>query len=101
MSRADTALSRRGLMAGASLAAVVGTVGLLPRRSAAMVHMPADQVPYYYRFKLGDSEATVVSDGVLPLGDPAGSFLGLTKDEITRQLSDNFLPTDNIVLEQN
>ena len=42
--------------------------------------MPADQAPYYYRFKLGDAEATIVSDGILPLGDPNGSFLGLTKD---------------------
>lgn len=66
-----------------------------------MVQMPTDQVPYYYRFKLGDAAATVVSDGILPLGDPAGSFLGLSKDEINQQLSDNFLPTDNIVLEQN
>jgi glyoxylase-like metal-dependent hydrolase (beta-lactamase superfamily II) len=101
MGKADAALSRRGLMAGASLAAVAGAAGLLPRRGSATVRMPADQVPYYYRFKLGDSEATVVSDGILPLGDPSGSFLGLTKDEINKQLSDNFLPTNNVVLEQN
>jgi glyoxylase-like metal-dependent hydrolase (beta-lactamase superfamily II) len=101
MSKADAALSRRGLVAGVSLAAVAGATGLLPRRSAAMVQMPADQVPYYYRFKLGDAAATVVSDGILSLGDPSGSFLGLTRDEINKQLSDNFLPTNNIVLEQN
>jgi glyoxylase-like metal-dependent hydrolase (beta-lactamase superfamily II) len=101
MSKRDIALSRRGLMAGASFAAVAGAVGLMPHEGAAMVQMPTDQVPYYYRFKLGDSEATIVSDGILPLGDPAKSFLGLTKEEISQQLTENFLPTNNIVLEQN
>ena len=42
-----------------------------------------------------------MSDGPLPLGDPSGAFLGLSKDEIKRQLNDNFLPLENAVLEQN
>ena len=53
------------------------------------------------RFKLGNMEATVISDGTLPLGKPGDAFLGLTQDDIRRQLTDNFLPPDNIVLEQN
>ena len=63
--------------------------------------MLGTQAPYFYRFKLGDAEATVVSDGVLPLGDPTQAFLGLSKEEIARQLSSNFLPLENAVLEQN
>lgn len=46
-------------------------------------------------------EATVISDGALPLGPPGDAFLGLSKEEITRQLTENFLPADNVVLEQN
>ena len=59
------------------------------------------QAPYFYRFKIGTAEATIVSDGPLPLGDPNASFLKIDKAEIGRELTDNFLPTNNAVLEQN
>ena len=95
------ALPRRGLIAGASFATAAGLVGLSPGSALAKVAMPTNQAPYFYRFKLGDAQATVVSDGPLPLGTPGQSFLGLSKEEIDRQLTDNFLPTNNIVLEQN
>ena len=62
------ALPRRGLLAGAAL---VGTAGLLADPSLAKVTMPTGQAPYFYRFKLGDAQATVVSDGPLPLASPA------------------------------
>jgi glyoxylase-like metal-dependent hydrolase (beta-lactamase superfamily II) len=92
--------SRRSLLgAGAALAAI-GT-SLPPRDAFARAPMSNTQAPYFYRFKLGSVEATVVSDGPLPLGDPSGAFLGLSKDEIAKQLTDNFLPLENAVLEQN
>ena len=56
----------------------------------AKAPMLGTQAPYFYRFKLGNAEATVVSDGPLPLGDPTQAFLGLTKDEIARQLIEQF-----------
>ena len=73
----------------------------LPGVANAKMPLGQAQAPYYYRFKLGTAECTVVSDGVLPLGDPNASFLNITKDEIARELTDNFLPTSNAVLEQN
>ena len=63
--------------------------------------MGQPQAPYFYRFKLGSAECTVVSDGVLPLGDPDASFLKLSHEEIARQLRDNFLPEKTASLEQN
>ena len=59
------------------------------------------QAPYFYRFKLGNFEGTVVSDGTLPLGKPEDNFVGLTNAEMGKQLTDNFLPLENAVLEQN
>src|SRR5262249_54412105 len=59
------------------------------------------QAPYFYRFKVGSIEATAVSDGPLPLGDPSGTFLGVSKDEIAKILTDNFLAPDAATLEQN
>jgi glyoxylase-like metal-dependent hydrolase (beta-lactamase superfamily II) len=91
-------LSRRQWLTGA---AAVGVFSIRPDFADAKAPMSKTQAPYFYRFKIGDAQATVVSDGPLPLGDPSGAFLGLSKDEIKQQLTDNFLPTDNALLEQN
>src|SRR5437660_932318 len=93
--------SRRGLLTGAAAVAAASTLGLSASPARALATMPADQAPYLYRFKLGDAQATIVSDGILPLGDPTSNFTNITKEEIQRQLRDNFLPVDKIVLQQN
>jgi glyoxylase-like metal-dependent hydrolase (beta-lactamase superfamily II) len=93
--------SRRGLLTGASAIAAAGTLGLASRSAQAFAPMPTDQAPYLYRFKLGDSQATIVSDGILPFGDPTANFANITKEEIQKELHDNFLPPDKIVLQQN
>jgi glyoxylase-like metal-dependent hydrolase (beta-lactamase superfamily II) len=95
-----TSLSRRRLLQAGSATLAAGLSGTaFP--AFAKAPMLGTQAPYFYRFKLGNAEATVVSDGVLPLGDPTQAFLGLSKEEIARQLSSNFLPLENAVLEQN
>ncbi len=94
-------ISRRQLLAGGT-AMAVGASALAGIPSAdAKAPLLGTQAPYYYRFKLGSAQVSVVSDGPLPLGDPSGAFLGATKEEIAKMLSDNYLPTDNVVLEQN
>jgi glyoxylase-like metal-dependent hydrolase (beta-lactamase superfamily II) len=95
----DMMLSRRRLLQGGSAALAAGFAGTLP--ALAKAPMLGTQAPYFYRSKLGNAEITIVSDGPLPLGDPNAAFLGLTKDEIARQLDSNFLPLANAVLEQN
>ncbi|MBI1206508.1 MAG: MBL fold metallo-hydrolase [Azospirillum sp.] len=85
---------RLGAAAGLGLA-------LAPGLALARAPMLGTQAPYFYRFKLGQAEATVVSDGTLPLGEPSGAFLGAGKPELAKMLSDNFLPPENVVLEQN
>jgi glyoxylase-like metal-dependent hydrolase (beta-lactamase superfamily II) len=86
-------------------ASAVGALGVLGagRWQSALARAPmlGTQAPYFYRFKLGTAEATIVSDGILPLGDPHANFLGLTPEAMDKQLRDNFLPNDNAVLEQN
>jgi glyoxylase-like metal-dependent hydrolase (beta-lactamase superfamily II) len=64
--------------------------------------MQNTQAPAFYRFKVGAIEATVVSDGSLSIGEPTPDvFVGLSKEQLLKVLTDNFLPTDNVVLEQN
>jgi glyoxylase-like metal-dependent hydrolase (beta-lactamase superfamily II) len=97
----QASLSRRRLLAGASVAAAASFVG---GASPVMAKAPMQntQAPAFYRFKVGAIEATVVSDGPLPMGEPKPDvFVGLSKEQLTKALTDNFLPTDNVVLEQN
>ena len=90
--------TRRQLLATAA----VGTAAFaLPMRALAKMPLGQPQTGFFYRFKLGSAECTVVSDGQLPLGDPNVAFLNISKDEIARELQDNFLPAANAVLEQN
>jgi glyoxylase-like metal-dependent hydrolase (beta-lactamase superfamily II) len=103
MASTQISLSRRRLLAGVggtTAAAVIGGASMAPARAKAP--MQNTQAPAFYRFQLGAIEATVVSDGPLPMGEPKPDvFVGLSKDEFGKALSDNFLPTDNVVLEQN
>src|SRR5262245_56810209 len=84
---ADTSLSRRRLLAGASATTALGFIGT-----------PA---PAFYRFKIGSIEATVVPDGPLAIDPAARTFRGPTADELGQMMSDHFLPADNVVLDQN
>jgi glyoxylase-like metal-dependent hydrolase (beta-lactamase superfamily II) len=92
------ALSRRTLLGAA---AVAGVAGLSAPRALAKAPPLNTQAPYFYRFRIGAFEATVVSDGALPLGEPSGGFLGTSKEELGKMLTEHFLPPDNVVLEQN
>jgi glyoxylase-like metal-dependent hydrolase (beta-lactamase superfamily II) len=100
----DNTISRRAALLGASAIGASTVVdGLLLSTTPVLAKAPraTTQPATYYRFDVGDMQATVVSDGPLPLGEPSGSFTGISKDEVRKSLSDNFLSPDNVVLEQN
>jgi hypothetical protein len=62
----EISLSRRSLLVGASAAGALGALGA-GRWQPAMARAPmlGTQAPYFYRFKSGSAEATIVSDGPL------------------------------------
>lgn len=91
-------VSRRSLLA---LGAGLGASTVLGASAMARAPKLGTQTPYWHRFVLGDAEVTVVSDGPLPLGDPSGTFTGVSKEDVKKMLADNFLSRDNVVLEQN
>jgi len=91
-------ISRRALLGASSLAALAG-LPAFPALAKGPMH--PDQAPTFYRFKIGTAEATIISDGVLPLGDPHVAFLGPTASEIDTMLTANFLPTQSAPLQQN
>lgn len=97
----DLTLTRRQALVGAAALTGSSLVGLKGKPVQAAAPMATDQVPYFYRFKHGSMQGTVVSDGILPLGEPSASFLGTTKEEVGSMLTSNFLDSNNVLLEQN
>jgi glyoxylase-like metal-dependent hydrolase (beta-lactamase superfamily II) len=85
-------LTRRHALAGA---AAIAATPLLPTHSAHAATPVADkQAPSFYRYKVGDIQVTVVSDGrnTFPLED---SFIvNAKKDEVNAALEKAFLPRD-------
>ena len=85
-------LTRRHALAGAAAIAATPFLPSVPVRAAAPV---ADkQAPSFYRYKVGDIQVTVVSDGknVFKLED---SFItNAKKDEVNAALEKAFMPRD-------
>ncbi|MFC4166268.1 MBL fold metallo-hydrolase [Teichococcus aestuarii] len=95
-------MDRRTLLRAATGLAV--GAGLLPAASwhaEAAAPFRNDVPPAWYRFRLGGYEATVISDGRLPLGKPEPAFPASPPEEIVGLLRGNFLPPDAATLEQN
>jgi glyoxylase-like metal-dependent hydrolase (beta-lactamase superfamily II) len=96
-------INRRSLLCGSAAltAAALMRSGIVGSASAR-APLTGTQAPSFYRFRIGAIEATVVSDGPIgPMGAPSSAFAGMPGEEIGKMLSDNFLPTDNMVMEQN
>jgi glyoxylase-like metal-dependent hydrolase (beta-lactamase superfamily II) len=90
-------MTRRALVAGVAATATTGSLPVWAKAPMKNVAGPA-----FYRFKLGAFELTAVSDGPLTLGPPSGDVIkGMSKEEITKILADNYQPTDTVRREQN
>ncbi|APX26165.1 MULTISPECIES: MBL fold metallo-hydrolase [Salipiger] len=91
-------LSRRHLLL-AGAATLAG--GLMPRTALAEAPPLGGTVPGWYRFGIGDIEATIISDGLLNLGSANDQFPNAPQDDIARIMKEEFLPADPMMLEQN
>jgi glyoxylase-like metal-dependent hydrolase (beta-lactamase superfamily II) len=89
-------LTRRHALAGA---AAIAATPLLPAISAHAAAPLADkQVPSFYRYKVGDIQVTVVSDGrtTAPLTDAL--IINAKKEEVSAALEKAFLPRDEFTI---
>lgn len=86
-------LSRRKLLAGSAGAAMATTLapfgGIEPARAAAPVI--GKQNAGFYRYKLGDFEVTVVTDGVNRFKLPDAFVTNVKRDDVSKALEANFL----------
>ena len=94
-------LSRRNVMAAGASAGIGLGLSSLGAPAAAKAPKLKAQAPYWYRFNVGDAEITVVSDGWQMLGDPSNSFLGVPKEQVRKDLTDNFMSPSEMNIELN
>jgi glyoxylase-like metal-dependent hydrolase (beta-lactamase superfamily II) len=90
-------LSRRAALGALGAAAALPLFG----RAEAAAPITGIRAPDWYRLRIGEFEATVVQDGPLALGEPAGGFPQHPRDDLTSLLRSNFLPTNALTLDQN
>jgi hypothetical protein len=93
--------SRRNFMALGASAGIGLGLGSIGTSALAKAPKLRVQSPYWYRFNVGEAEITVVSDGWQMLGDPSNSFLGVPKDEVRKELTDNFMNPSDMNIELN
>ena len=90
-------LTRRHALAGA---AALAATPLLPNVSAKAAAPAAEkQAPSFYRYKVGDAQVNVISDGVnnFALGDTF--VLNVKKDEVNAALEKAFMPKDKMSIQ--
>ncbi len=97
--------SRRGVLTGGALAAVAAAMapGVMAQTTVPGEKQPSrkDRSAGFYRFKFGDATVTVLSDGRVYSSDPKKTFSGGSVQEIDTVLTDNFLETNRVVLDEN
>ena len=90
-------LTRRHALAGVAALAAAPLLPNSPAKAAAPV---ADkQAPSFYRYKVGDAQVNVISDGVnnFALGDTF--VLNVKKDEVNAALEKAFMPKDKMSIQ--
>src|SRR5262245_4145533 len=88
-----TDLTRRAILAGAAVTTALSPLAAIPPARAAAP--PAGkQVAGWYRYKVGDIEVTVATDGVNRFKFPDGFVGNKTRDEINAMLGTLFMEKD-------
>jgi len=90
-------LTRRHALASAAVLAATPLLPTVPAKAAAP--MADKQAPSFYRYKVGDVQVTVISDGVntFPLSD---SFIpNAKKDDVAAALEKAYMPRDKVSIQ--
>ena len=98
-----TTMNRRAFLM-ASTAAALSPAALLAfdaQTASATAPFAAAKSAAWYRFNIGDMEATVVSDGALNLGPAAGLYPGTPKDIVDGFMKAEFQAPETVIGQEN
>jgi len=89
-------LSRRSLLAGTAVVTAAAAAPSPPVQAAAPA--AGKQAPGYYRYKLGDYEVTVVTDGASTFPLPDTFVTNAKKDEVNGALAAAYMEKDKMTI---
>ncbi len=92
-----TELSRRIVLAGAAAATALSPLAAI-RSTRAAAPAAGKQTPGWYRYKVGEHEITVVTDGVNRFPLPDSFVANVKKDEVNAALAAAFMDKDKLAI---
>jgi glyoxylase-like metal-dependent hydrolase (beta-lactamase superfamily II) len=97
-SNAMPEMNRRTMLAGTAAAAGTAVFGPIAALESARASVPlaGKQVPGWYRYKVGEIEVTVVTDGARTFPLPDSYVTNVKKEEVSAMLAANFLDPANL-----
>src|SRR5580692_13195951 len=95
-----TSMNRRAFVMS-SAAGALSAAALLAFNADAKEAMIGNKAPAWYRFKLGDFEATVISDGTLNLGPAAALFPKTPKETVEGVIANQFQSPTAFMVQEN
>lgn len=101
MSKVELSRRQAFALAGTGLAAAMSTRVLGPVAAHAKQPFAEAKPAGFYHHKVGEAQITVVSDGPLAFGDGRKLMKEMTMEDMAKRLEANFLPADDMVLQQN
>lgn len=90
-------LTRRGALAGAATLVAAGAMGPLAQPARAQA-ASATQAPGWYRYKVGDAEITVVTDGLTRFKFPDAFVGNVKRDDVNKALESVFMEKDMMAI---
>jgi glyoxylase-like metal-dependent hydrolase (beta-lactamase superfamily II) len=94
-----TNIDRRTVLAGAAAVTAFAVTGAgLPRAGGAAVPKAEKQAPGFYRYKVGDYEITVVTDGARSFPLPDNFVVNASKADVNAALEAAYMPKDMMTL---
>ncbi len=92
-------MTRRSVLAGAATVSAVAALGELSLTTPANAQVAAgNQAPGWYRYKVGDIEVTVVTDGVSRFKFPDAFVTNMKRDDVNKQLESVFMEKDMMAI---
>jgi glyoxylase-like metal-dependent hydrolase (beta-lactamase superfamily II) len=92
-------LTRRGMLSGAAGAAVATALApLIDRRAFAAAPVDTKQAPGVYRYKVGDFEISVVTDGAATFPLPEKFVQNHPKADVQAALAAYYQPTETVTI---
>jgi len=91
-----TDMTRRTLLGGAATVTAAAVMGDFSWTTSARAEAPqiGKQAPSFYRYKVGDTEVSVVSDGVIRMKLPPTFVANASADDVKKALEASFVDTE-------